>query len=814
MSPPPTSPTQPTLQCDLVMKGGITSGVVYPRAVVRVARDYRIRNIGGTSVGAIAAALTAAAEYWRQSSPDTDAVATQQGHIEDLVNALNTERDGSLGWNNRTREDVTQADATLLSGGEHAPGFAGLYAIPAEIGKDLLGKFQPIPSTAGAFNYLIAILEAKQLLVRLMVALSRQFHILRLLTAIVVGLFTLAFVNKPSIALWAVAGIAAFGILVVGYRRVHALINPTHHAPVAKIPTAVKSPLARLPLGHIGLGILAVLWAAYVQRGIGWNTIASWLFHHWPVIPALILVGILLTQGDRLREDVIARYPGPDPATTDRRRHLLELASLGIGLLLAAVLIVDMWDASASEGTTFAVITCGVVAGWILGAFVGLVLNALIFIPRNYNGLCTGMGNPNALTPWLGRKINTVAGLPPEGPPLTIGMLRNLPQGKRISFEAIASDVTRGLPIDLPSALHRYAFRVDEFRQFFPETVLTQLGVTASTPANAYLPFPHENDIPLVMLARMSMSFPVLFSAVPVYFVPTTGAPRTRCLLSDGGIVSNFPIHKFDRSLSPWPTFAIDLLEESGNQPPNLKDQIWTSPIQPTSTPSHIEEEAAMIAVDAIPDLPTDSLPTLASRILNTARGWMDNSQKQLPGYRERIVGIRLYPGEGGLNLSMPATTIDTLAHRGMFGLHTLVESWHPEPDLAAPNEPNLERWARSQWHQHRWLRYRIMMRSLENIGQEWNMRYELPDGNAPSIADLVATADEPPENERPVDMVYGWTYGVNGMQAANLTRLFHDFARATPRPADPEAPNLTGIFDGPVAPEIEPRLLMMPPFE
>jgi len=43
------------------MKGGITSGLVYPRAMARVARDYRIRSIGGTSIGAIAAALTAAA---------------------------------------------------------------------------------------------------------------------------------------------------------------------------------------------------------------------------------------------------------------------------------------------------------------------------------------------------------------------------------------------------------------------------------------------------------------------------------------------------------------------------------------------------------------------------------------------------------------------------------------------------------------------------------------------------------------------------------------------------------------------------------
>jgi len=53
--------------CDLVMKGGITSGVVFPSAVARLSRQYRFRNIGGTSAGAIAAAATAAAEFRRST---------------------------------------------------------------------------------------------------------------------------------------------------------------------------------------------------------------------------------------------------------------------------------------------------------------------------------------------------------------------------------------------------------------------------------------------------------------------------------------------------------------------------------------------------------------------------------------------------------------------------------------------------------------------------------------------------------------------------------------------------------------------------
>ena len=53
--------------CDLVMKGGVTSGIVYPPAICELAERFAFRNIGGTSVGAVAAALAAAAELGRRN---------------------------------------------------------------------------------------------------------------------------------------------------------------------------------------------------------------------------------------------------------------------------------------------------------------------------------------------------------------------------------------------------------------------------------------------------------------------------------------------------------------------------------------------------------------------------------------------------------------------------------------------------------------------------------------------------------------------------------------------------------------------------
>ncbi len=56
--------------CDLVLTGGVTSGVLYPAAVGELARHYRFHALGGTSVGAIAAAITASAEYQRRLGSD------------------------------------------------------------------------------------------------------------------------------------------------------------------------------------------------------------------------------------------------------------------------------------------------------------------------------------------------------------------------------------------------------------------------------------------------------------------------------------------------------------------------------------------------------------------------------------------------------------------------------------------------------------------------------------------------------------------------------------------------------------------------
>ncbi len=99
------------------MKGGITSGIVYPAAILRLKDKYRFRNIGGTSAGAMAAALTAAAEYGRHA--------------------------GKSGpW---------------LEGGKESQGFAGLKKTSDELCQPglLLGLFQPSRPTRSLFRFFL-----------------------------------------------------------------------------------------------------------------------------------------------------------------------------------------------------------------------------------------------------------------------------------------------------------------------------------------------------------------------------------------------------------------------------------------------------------------------------------------------------------------------------------------------------------------------------------------------------------------------------------------------------------------------------------
>jgi predicted acylesterase/phospholipase RssA len=204
------------------------------------------------------------------------------------------------------------------------------------------------------------------------------------------------------------------------------------------------------------------------------------------------------------------------------------------------------------------------------------------------------------------------------------------------------------------------------------------------------------DKLPVIVAARMSLSFPGLISAVPLYardFTlkgPEKDIPR-RCLFSDGGLSSNFPIHFFDHLWPNTPTFAIAL--GSYVKARNGETRVW---LPETRNPG----QGILLPIDGI-----DGLGGFLMRLVDAAKDWQDNLQSTLPGYRERIVHVALKPEEGGLNIAMPKKLVEQLAGYGADAGEIL----RKEFDL----------------DEHRWRRFLIAMARMEQTLDELMHAYD-----------------------------------------------------------------------------------------
>nr|WP_256210512.1 patatin-like phospholipase family protein [Nitrosospira multiformis] len=303
-----------------------------------------------------------------------------------------------------------------------------------------------------------------------------------------------------------------------------------------------------------------------------------------------------------------------------------------------------------------------------------------------------------ALTPWLDRKIREISGKPEADGPLTFGDLwgaKGFPprwleedfkdvdetRKKSINLQLVTTNLTHGRPYILPfdDQLARIFFRRDELEPFFPEYILNYLLENSKEykPADGYpqgkkaiRELPAAKDLPVLFGARLSLSFPGLLSAIPLYAIdeePKKSKRKLeRCWFSDGGISSNFPIHFFDGFLPIWPTFGFTL-EETLKHSPNRK----------VGMPSTYEEgrEESWTRFHDKKDL--DRLTGFFGAIFNAARNWNDNTLTRMPGVRERVVHIYLdSKKEGGLNLNMPKKTIKQLVGRGKRAANEIVRRY------------------------------------------------------------------------------------------------------------------------------------------
>jgi predicted acylesterase/phospholipase RssA len=386
--------------------------------------------------------------------------------------------------------------------------------------------------------------------------------------------------------------------------------------------------------------------------------------------------------------------------------------SAAIALLLIPVLLIGI-----------AVAVCGA----LLGAAAALTVDVFASLPENYFGLCTGGSElapaagdplqrdpPGPLSVWLSDFLDKLAGL--DGTrPLTFGdlwmgriepALGTNSRREAVRLNMITTDLTAGearrLPFQ-PRQLNLGESEIDEqlyvreqdLHAFFPPRIVDhfrnhgetrQLWVSA-TRQETLLALPEPADVPVVFATRLSLSFPGLLSAFPIY----VGGPNEtaeRHWFSDGGITSNFPAFFFDSPLPNWPTFGINLhpaprdLVDIGDECENVT--MWP--------------ETGVWRTDIA------SVGGFIGAIKDTMQNWHDNGQLTVPGFRERIAHIGFHRGEGGLNLYMPSGLIERLGARGSCAGDKLADTFYPRADATAT----------TNWLRYRWTRYRSTFSVLE----------------------------------------------------------------------------------------------------
>jgi predicted acylesterase/phospholipase RssA len=355
-----------------------------------------------------------------------------------------------------------------------------------------------------------------------------------------------------------------------------------------------------------------------------------------------------------------------------------------------------------------------VIAGLLMAAAVVLVIlavalrNELVKLDQNYFGLCRGTAapkskEPESLTNWLAAEIDRVAGK--TNGPLTFRDLWTAPipsqfkdilseKDHSIELRTVTTSLTQGRPYTFPFARpddkeytesdqkrHGFYFDPVQFGDLFPPRVVQWMVDRANKSwavigpdRQQLLPLPAPEDIPVVLAARLSLSFPALISAVPLWGYDLAlkaeepengGTPEKRppfpCWFSDGGITSNFPIHFFDSVIPRWPTFGLNLRYFPSDPeipcPADEAHRVW------------LPKRNSDGALESWSHLPSEAgVPRVAGffgLIKSAMMSWNDNSFLRLPGYRDRIAEIWLKESEGGMNLEMDRTTVMKLAGWG-----------------------------------------------------------------------------------------------------------------------------------------------------
>lgn len=366
-----------------------------------------------------------------------------------------------------------------------------------------------------------------------------------------------------------------------------------------------------------------------------------------------------------------------------------------VWLAMAALLVVVVAQAIETGSLRVMGLQILLVLLLALGAVIGWIW-VLLFetLPKNDFGLCSGLrpkgSKEEAFCEWIADKIDEIAGKTGPGgtlgEPLTVGDLDGFGDCKGIRVAAMTTDLSSGRPYQLPLKTRTHWFSRGEFEALFPPRIVNYLCAKgerrtplADDPGDVprdLHKLPVGGDFPVLLVARLSLSFPILIRAVPLWRVdydhldPARHAMR-RCLFSDGGISSNFPIHFFDALLPSRPTFGIaldsfDCVRHTKRCDGAGDPEATVLCAEEGLSAERVHLSESTLRSDTPPVQGIAGLFDFLYRIVNVAKDWQDTLQSRLPGYAERIVTVRLVDGvEGGMKLDMLEPTVQRLIDLG-----------------------------------------------------------------------------------------------------------------------------------------------------
>jgi predicted acylesterase/phospholipase RssA len=464
--------------------------------------------------------------------------------------------------------------------------------------------------------------------------------------------------------------------------------------------------------------------------------------------------------------------------TKIRRALIALLRAVPLGTLLAVLMAgvpFALWSGSRAPLAVLALVLAEAMAlasGLLLVSGLALLAVARL-LPAHGFGFGTGLAPADrklpGVTDWLHAKIQQAAGRGENEAPLTFGDLwaADVPAARRedvaqraaedpalraINLQMITTALSHGRPYRLPFETRAFFFDATELAAYFPAPVMTHLlsasGRLGPPTAQGLRPLPAGADQPVVVAARLSLSFPLLFSMVPLHAVDYTlhenqehrrqGEPvrAERCWFVDGGLSSNFPVTLFDAPLPRWPTFCINLADFHPDHPQDPHDEsknVWMA-----------EEKWSGLSERWL-RLPPAGLPALAryvTAMLSTIIDWHDNTQLTVPGYRDRIAHVKLSPQEGGLNLDMDEGRVASLSQRGFYAGQRLRRRFGAQ---AGEGQEGLN------WNTHRWTRLRSTLALFQKALAQCAAARDFVDPAYPGYPQLIArTADADPHTGYP----------------------------------------------------------------